>query len=174
LIATDSDELLQQLVALRNHGSFERYHHHVIGYNSRLDELQAVVLRSKLRRVDDFNRERRRVAASYNRALADLPGITTPFEDGAGHHVYHQYTLLTDQREAIMAALREAEIASAIYYPIPLHRQDVFREQYRGVELPVAEGIAERCLSLPIYPELSDEQIARITGVVRQAVAAGQ
>ena len=156
---------------LRNHGSEVRYNHDVIGYNSRLDEMQAVILRIKLRHIDEFNRNRQRVARHYSEGLADLR-VTTPYEDGLGTHVYHQYTLLTDHRQTVMDHLKAAGIASAIYYPIPLHRQKVFASAHANQALPVAESVAERCLSLPIYPELTEPDIDRIVNVIRSALVA--
>lgn len=152
---------------LRNHGSDVRYHHDRIGYNSRLDELQAAILRVKLPHVDDFNARRRAVAQRYHAGLADS-GVTPPFEDGLGGHVFHQYTLLSEHRDAIMAALQKAEVASAIYYPIPLHRQKAFADIAAGVELPVTEDVAARCLSLPIHPELPLETADHIAARVRE------
>ncbi|PWG63919.1 DegT/DnrJ/EryC1/StrS family aminotransferase [Spiribacter halobius] len=172
LVSTSDDGIAERLRALRNHGSRERYHHHMIGYNSRLDEMQAVILRSKLKRIDRYNAERRRVARRYSAALAGLPGLTPPHEDGIGHHVYHQYTLLCadgPRRDALMQALQQAEIGCAIYYPIPLHRQEVFADRYAGVHLPIAEDTARRCVSLPIYPELPDATVDHIAEVVRSA-----
>jgi dTDP-4-amino-4,6-dideoxygalactose transaminase len=166
MITTNSPELAEELRILRNHGSRVRYHHSVIGYNSRLDEIQAVVLRAKLKRIDEYNTGRRRVATLYSSLLRDSP-LTPPHEDGKGTHVYHQYTVLTDRREAIMDALADARIASAIYYPIPLHRQEVFAMEYRDVSLPVAEEIAGRCMSLPIFPEMSDDQVREVVGVIK-------
>ena len=129
----------------------------MIGYNSRLDEMQAVILRIKLKRIDSHNRRRRHVAHLYSEGLADLP-VAPPCEDGIGVHVYHQYTLLSERRDAIMQALQAADIASAIYYPVPLHKQKVFADQCAGLALPITEQVSERCLSLPIYPELTDAQ----------------
>lgn len=154
--------------ALRNHGSKQRYHHDQIGLNSRLDDIQAAVLRVKLRQIEAFNQGRRRVARRYGAGLQDL--VQVPFEDGKGLHVYHQYTLLSERRNEIMAALADRQIASAIYYPIPLHRQQVFHEQYSGQSLPVAESVADRCLSLPIYPELTDQQVDCVVSAVREAL----
>lgn len=170
MVTTNDDELAEQVRVLRNHGSRERYHHEIIGYNSRLDELQAAILRVKLRHIARFNRERRRAAHTYSRLLDGL--VTAPHEDGKGTHVYHQYTILSDKRGDIQAALQAADIASAIYYPIPLHRQQAFADVYRDTALPVSESLVERCLSLPIYPELEDEQIATIAEVIRNAVEA--
>ena len=166
LVVTPSEEVAQRLRMLRNHGSEVRYYHDVIGYNSRLDEFQAAILRVKLRHIDAFNQARRRVAHRYSQSMADLP-LETPYEDGIGVHVYHQYTLLSDRREAIMAALQEAAISSAIYYPVPLHPQKVFKKDCEGLSLPVTESVAQRCFSLPIYPELGNEAIDRIVSVIR-------
>lgn len=166
MVTTDSDELAEQLKVLRNHGSKVRYHHSVIGYNSRLDEIQAVILRVKLKRIGEYNEGRRRVAHLYSELLKGSV-VTPPFEDGKGVHVYHQYTVLTDRRDEIMAALSAAGIASAIYYPIPLHRQEVFAAAYQGVSLPVAEEIAARCMSLPVFPEMTDEQVREVVAVIK-------
>lgn len=165
LITTSCPELAEQVKVLRNHGSKVRYHHSVIGFNSRLDEIQAVILRVKLKHIREYNEERRRVAHLYSSLMADA-GVVTPFEDGIGTHIYHQYTLLTDRRDAIMKALADAGIASAVYYPIPLHKQDVFAPDYSGVVLPVAEDVSLRCMSLPIFPEMTDEQVRRVAAVV--------
>lgn len=169
LVTTDSPELAEHVRMLRNHGSKVRYHHSIIGYNSRLDEIQAVILRVKLKHIDEYNGGRRRVAHLYSSLLAGT-GIVTPFEDGKGIHVYHQYTVLTDRRDAIMKALSDSGIASAVYYPIPLHRQEVFAEAYKGVSLPVAESTAARCMSLPIFPEMTDEQVREVVQVVKSAL----
>lgn len=166
MVTTDDDAVAARVRVLRNHGQTERYHHPLIGYNSRLDELQAVVLRHKLPHVDGYNRERRRVAARYDAGLAGLP-LETPARAGAGTHVFHQYTVLVDRRDDIIAGLHEAGIASAIYYPVPLHRQPAFADAAADLSLPVAERTAARCLSLPMFPELDDARVDRICGVVR-------
>lgn len=168
MVTCATKELAEEIKVLRNHGSRVRYHHHVIGYNSRLDDIQAAILRVKLRRIDDFNTSRRRVAHLYSDLLKDVAAV--PFEDGKGVHVYHQYTLLTDRRDAIMAKLSETQIASAVYYPIPLHKQEVFADVCAGVHLPVAEGVAARCMSLPIYPEMTDEQVRTVAEAVKEAL----
>jgi len=169
LITTDREQGANELRVLRNHGSRERYHHNVIGYNSRLDELQAIILRIKLKHIDEYNNNRRRVAHRYSDALADT-AIQTAFEDGVGVHIYHQYTLLHEARDRIMQALQQQNIACAVYYPIPLHQQDVYRDAYRDVQLPVTEAVASKCFSLPVYPELEDEKIDMITDVIKGAL----
>ncbi len=168
LVTCATDELAEQIKVLRNHGSRVRYHHSVIGYNSRLDDIQAAILRVKLRKIDQFNSGRRRVAHLYSELLGDL--VTVPYEDGAGVHVYHQYTVLTDRRDAIMAKLSEKQISSAVYYPIPLHKQDVFAEAYAGIALPVAEDVASRCMSLPVYPEMPEESVRLVAQTIREAL----
>ena len=169
LITCATAELAEELKVLRNHGSRVRYHHSVIGYNSRLDDIQAAILRVKLKRIDEFNTGRRRVAHLYSELLKDVAAV--PFEDRKGVHVYHQYTLLTDKRDAVMTKLSEQQIASAVYYPIPLHKQDVFAAAYAGVSLPVAEDVSSRCMSLPVYPEMPEESVRLVATTVRDALA---
>ena len=171
LVTTDSDEIDHLVKQYRNHGSKVRYYHDVIGYNSRLDELQAVILRVKLKRIEQFNAGRRRAAHQYSELMAGLP-LETPYEDGIGVHVYHQYTLLSDRRDDIQAALQRADIACAVYYPVPLHKQRVFLEDCKGVSLPVTEAVASRCLSLPIFPELTEEQVGKVVEVIRSTLSA--
>ena len=168
LMITDDDKLAAELRVLASHGSRGRYHHHVLGYNSRLDELQAVILRIKLKRLDSFNNRRIAIADSYNQLLAGL--VETPFADGHGRHVYHQYTILSDRRDTIQKALTDAGIACAVYYPVPLHQQEMFAATHGQVTLPVTESVAQRCLSLPISPMLKDEQISRIAATIRSAL----
>ena len=169
LVVTNSDDTAAKLKQLRNHGSNVRYYHDVIGYNSRLDEMQAVILRAKLKRIDQYNQARRRVAHLYSELMADLP-LTTPSEDGLGEHVYHQYTLLSDRRDDIMKALQDQQIGCAVYYPVPLHQQNVFKEECAGLSLPVTESVAANCFSLPICPFLEDESVRRIVDVIKSAL----
>jgi dTDP-4-amino-4,6-dideoxygalactose transaminase len=169
LISTNSDEIFEQLNILRNHGMSIRYHHTQLGYNSRLDELQAVILRVKLKRIDQYNDNRRRVDKLYKKHLADT-SVTLPYEDGIGKHVYHQYTCLHANRDQIMQNLQSKNIACAIYYPIPLHKQDVYANENIGVNLPHAESIAANCFSLPVYPELEEEKIKIICDTIKSAL----
>ena len=169
LITTDSEQGANEIRVLRNHGSRQRYHHNVIGHNSRLDELQAIILRIKLKHIDAYNQNRRRVAHRYSDALADTT-IQTAYEDGIGWHIYHQYTLLHEDRDRIMQALHDNNIACAVYYPIPLHKQEVYQAAYHDVQLPVTEAVAAKCFSLPVYPELEDEKIDMITDVIKGAL----
>jgi dTDP-4-amino-4,6-dideoxygalactose transaminase len=168
MITTNDDAVAEQIKIYRNHGSSERYHHDVIGYNSRLDELQAVILRIKHKYIDEYNNERRRVAHSYSEQLKDV--VTVPFEDGIGTHVYHQYTVLTDKRDKIMPALSAKEIGNAIYYPIPLHQQKAFAKECADVSLPVTEDTIKHCMSLPVFPEMTEEQIKLVCDTIKSAV----
>jgi dTDP-4-amino-4,6-dideoxygalactose transaminase len=123
----------------------------------------------KLRHIEAYNEGRRRIARRYSELLADAD-VVTPGEPEDGSHVFHQYTLLSERRDEIMAALKEAGASSGIYYPIPLHRQSFCAYQYRDLRLPVTEETAERCFSLPMHPELSDTEVERIAGVVAEVV----
>ncbi len=168
MVVTNDDDLAEQVRILRNHGSREQYHHSVIGYNSRLDDLQAVVLRVKLRRIDQYNDARRRNAELYLRNL-EAADILLPDENAWARHVYHQYTIRTTARDSLKEALSREGIASAVYYPIPLHRQEVFRE-FRSFHLPETEKAAESVLSLPMYPEMTGEQVGRVCSVLLNAL----
>ena len=171
LVTTDSDEVAARVKQFRNHGSDVRYYHDVIGYNSRLDELQAVVLRIKLKRIDQYNAARRHAAHLYSSLMADLP-LITPYEDGVGVHVYHQYTLLCDRRDEVMKALQDNQIACAVYYPVPLHQQNAFKDDCAGLSLPETESVAARCFSLPICANLSDDTVKQIVDVIRKVLTA--
>ena len=164
MVTSNDDDIAAQIRMLRNHGSSRQYHHDVIGYNSRLDELQAVILRIKLKHIDAYNCERLRVARQYNERLADS-ALQTPLIPDDRDHVFHQYTLLCDDRDALRERVLAAEIACAVYYPIPLHRQKAFADTAQP-SLPVTEATAQRCLSLPIFPEMTGEQVDQVCEAV--------
>ncbi|MCB1757181.1 MAG: DegT/DnrJ/EryC1/StrS family aminotransferase, partial [Gammaproteobacteria bacterium] len=171
MVTTNDEETAQRLRMYRNHGSRAQYIHEEIGFNSRLDEMQAAILRCKLPHIDEFNAGRRRVADRYFKNLSPY-SLQMPTEADKVYHVYHQYTLLTDKRAEIQAALKENDIASAIYYPVPLHKQQAIRKHSKGeVSMPITESISEQCLSLPIYPELPDADIDRICDIIKQVIA---
>ncbi len=160
MVTTNNDELAARVRMLRNHGSSKQYHHDVIGFNSRLDELQAVILRIKLKHIDDYNRKRLEVARTYNQLLAGSR-FTTPHIPDDRDHVFHQYTLLCDERDKLRETILAQDIACAVYYPIPLHQQQAFHDTEQP-ELPVTESTAERCLSFPIFPEMTAQQIETV------------
>jgi dTDP-4-amino-4,6-dideoxygalactose transaminase len=167
MVTTDEEALAAEVRVYRNHGSRTRYHHHVIGYNSRLDELQAVILRVKLQYLEDFNSRRRIVAHAYDERLAGI--VVTPIEAPDRRHVYHQYTVRSPRRDAIQKALTEAGIGSMIYYPVPLHRQEVYADLCEGLTLPVSEAVAKEVISLPIFPQMTLDQVDQVCDVVRAA-----
>lgn len=166
MVTTNDDRLAERVRMLRNHGSRERYYHEIIGYNSRLDELQAVILRIKLRRIHQYNLARARVADKYDAGLAGT-ALRLPWRDPRATHVFHQYTVVSPERDALQARLREAGIGNSIFYPIPLHRQEAFAGDTPQGPFPVAEATARQCLSLPMYPEMSDEAIEQVCATIR-------
>ena len=170
MVTTDSQAMADDLRSLRNHGSKVRYHHDTIGYNSRLDELQAGIIRVKLKRIDKYNKARRDRAAWYKEGLSDIPGIKTPTELKGYFHIYHQYTVLSTKRDKIMKALADRGIASMIYYPIPLHLQKAYSMLgYKPGDLPVTERLAGQVLSLPMYPELRREDVELICETIKKS-----
>lgn len=169
LVVTRNDELGRRVRQLANHGVGAPLEYVDIGFNSRLDALQAAVLRVKLRHIDDWNRARQRIAARYDALLAGLP-LQTPVTLPGCVHVYHHYTVLVERRDEVAVALREAGVATAVHYARPLHRQPVFSGMLPPVDLPVAEDVSRRCLSLPIYPELRDAQVETVAAALRHAL----
>jgi len=167
MITTSNKKHEETLRVLRHHGSRQTYLHERVGWNSRLDELQAAVLRVKLKRLDEFNGERRRVAQRYRQKLK---GVQPPAEDPRGRHVYHQFTITSERRDAIREALNRDGIAASIFYPIPLHRQPAYQSSNPGASLPAAEAAAGSVLSLPINPLIDDASIDRICARVEAAL----
>ncbi|MCP4549024.1 MAG: DegT/DnrJ/EryC1/StrS family aminotransferase [bacterium] len=168
-------ELLARARLFRNHGAQQRYYHSEVGINGRLDALQAAVLQVKLGHIDEWNRQRRARAARYNQ-LIDEAGlashVTCPRLPRGEEHVFHQYTLRVGNRDPLLTRLHENEIGAAIYYPVPLHRQECFKELPSAQRsLPVTERLTEEVLSLPIYPELTDEQQVFVVDVIREFFA---
>lgn len=161
-----------RVALLARHGSRQRYNAEAIGYNSRLDAIQAAILRVKLRYLDRWNDSRRRIAARYSDLLQDMP-VETPCESPAARHVYHQYTIRAPERDALAAYLADHGIGTMIYYPIPIHLQPLYRDLgYEPGSLPQSERAAAEVLSLPIYPELTDEQIGYVVSHIRRFYAA--
>jgi len=170
MVITDDQKLAERLQSLRNHGSKVRYYHDEIGYNSRLDDIQAAILNVKFKRIDTYNENRRKNAALYTKYLA-APGIRPPVEIGDCKHVYHQYTIRLKDRDAVKKRLDEAKMSSMIYYPVPLHLQTAYKDLEMGTgSLPVSELAAREVLSLPMYPELTGEQIKAVADAVKKAL----
>lgn len=172
-IFTDDDELAARMRAIANHGMVVRYHHDLIGVNSRLDSIQAAVLDVKLPHLDEYIAARQAAAAYYDEAFAGNPHIKTPVRDPKSTHVFHQYTLqLTGvDRNAVQAALKEKGIPAMIYYPVPLHLQKAYQDpRYKAGDFPAAEKLSACVLSLPMHTELDQEQLSFITTAVLDAV----
>lgn len=158
MIILNDSEAADYIKKLRNHGSAGGYRHEYIGYNSRLDEIQAAILLVKFKRIDEYNKKRRENASLYSSLLSDV--VACPVEKSGCYHVYHQYTIRSPKRDAIQQKLKEHDIPSVVYYPIPLHLQEALKFiGHKEGDFPVAEQIAKEVLSLPIYPELNDEDI---------------
>jgi dTDP-4-amino-4,6-dideoxygalactose transaminase len=169
-IFTNDDKLAHTIRGIVNHGMYERYHHDVVGVNSRLDSLQAAVLRVKLPQLDQYNKARQEAAQKYTAALQNVEGVTVPYTEGAADtHVYHQYTIkIADgKRDALAKHLSEKGIPFGIYYPIPLHSQKAYKDdRYREEDFTVTNQLVEEVISLPMHTELDDEQISFITETI--------
>lgn len=169
-IFTNDDALAHTLRGIVNHGMYVRYHHDVVGVNSRLDSIQAAVLNAKLPHLDNYNKARQEAAAKYTKALSGHTNIITPFIKGeADSHVFHQYTLriVDADRDGLMQHLLDKGIPCAIYYPIPLHSQKAYADsRYNESDFPVTNRLVKEVISLPMHTELDDEQIDFITGSI--------
>lgn len=169
MMITGHDDVCEKVRLLRNHGTVAPYRHGFIGYNSRLDEIQAAILRIKLRHIDEYNRRRRALAHIYTSVLGGA--VKCPVEMADRTHVYHQYTIRTAMREKISSALKDSNISSVVYYPLPLHLQEAFNYLgYRKGDLPESEAAADEVLSIPIYPELEPEKAEFIADVILKAI----
>ncbi len=164
IVVTKDRQLASRIQMLRNHGAKEKYRHTLIGLNSRLDEMQAAILRVKLPHLDRWNARRRTWARHYTSQLSDLDdGIVTPVELPNTKHVYHLYVIRTAQRDELQRWLKAHGIATGIHYPVPVHLQEAYEYLgYKPGSLPVTEAICESILSLPMYPELTLDQISYI------------
>jgi dTDP-4-amino-4,6-dideoxygalactose transaminase len=168
MVITNDDELAAKIRILRVHGSNPKYYHSVIGYNSRLDSLQAAMLQVKLPHLDDWNRKRRQKALVYTAELRNTP-LQLPVESDDTYAIYHLYIIQTEHRDELLKHLVNHGVGSGIYYPVPLHRQEVYRTLgYEPGSLPVAEQAALGTMALPLYPEMSEDDQAYVIAVVRQ------
>jgi dTDP-4-amino-4,6-dideoxygalactose transaminase len=167
MVVTRSEELAKRIRTLRNHGQTEKYVSSEPGWNSRLDELQAAILRVKLRHLPAWQRARQKHAAEYTRRLSQIPGVMPPVTPDGYEHVFHQYTIRVEKRDELHRELSERKIGSAVYYPVPLHLQPIYAPLgHRVGSFPHAERAAEEVLSLPMYPELRNEQVIRVTETI--------
>lgn len=164
MITTKDEALYGKMRMLANHGRTSKYLHEMIGYNYRLDAIQASIVNVKLRHLDNWNAARLRLARRYNSALEGSNCMRPAAPDG---HVFHLYVLRVAEREALMAQLKDAGIASGIHYPVPCHQQPCFKTE-KTVSLPVTETMAPQIVTLPLYPEMSNDQQDRVISIVRE------
>lgn len=168
-ITTDDEVMAKRLRHLRDHAQIEKYQHEELGFNYRMDELQAAILAVKLRYLDDWNRARTQIAQSFRDKLAQT-SLRLPCEVSGRRHVWHLFVVRSSQRDKLRAELSRAGIATGLHYPIPLHLQPAYRYLgYKTGDFPVAEKIAAECLSLPMFPELEKTEIDRICETVASA-----
>ncbi len=173
-IFTNDDELAARMRAIANHGMVVRYHHDMVGVNSRLDSIQAAVLDAKLPHLDEYISARQRAAAFYDRAFANNNKVLIPGRQAHSTHVFHQYTLrvVGADRDQLREGLAERGIPAMIYYPVPLHQQKAYRDpRYKDGDFPIAEKLAACVLSLPMHTELDEEQLEYITSNVQDLLA---
>jgi UDP-2-acetamido-2-deoxy-ribo-hexuluronate aminotransferase len=169
MVTINNQRLAALIRELRNHGSRGSYRHKRVGYNSRLDEMQAGILLVKLRHIEEYNKQRRKNALLYHGLLRDT--VQCPVEKDGAYHVYHQFTITNRRRDKIQEALKKEGISSVVYYPVPLHLQEAMKFLgYRKGDFPVAEKAAREVLSLPMYPELDEKTIRRICRIIRSII----
>lgn len=170
-IFTNDDELAAEMRMIVNHGQSKRYYHDRVGVNSRLDSIQAAVLRIKLRELDNYIIARQKVADHYDAFFSQFPGVITPFRSDRSNHVFHQYTLVLDgiDRDELNKFLADRDVPSMIYYPVPAHKQKMF-EVFNSAEteLPVTDWLTERVISLPIHTEMEADQLDYICNAVSE------
>jgi len=167
MVVSNSPELSEHIRALRNHGQTAKYFSSEPGWNNRLDEIQAAILRVKLRHLSNWQRARQANAAEYTRLLNQIPGVMPPIAPEGFEHVFHQYTIRIERRDALQQFLSERKIGSTVYYPHPLHLQPLYASfRHKPGDFPHAERAAQEVLSLPMYPELGKEQIARVVEAI--------
>ena len=169
MITTNDGELADRIRLLREHGMKVRYHHEVVGYNFRMTDIAAAIGLAQLPKLSGYNDRRRAIAARYD---AELKGVVTPSVPSGVTHVFHQYTIRVAERDAFAERLRERGVGSAIYYPIPVHRQKPFVALgYGDLTYPVTELLTDQVLSIPVHPSLSDDEVATVIGAVNETAA---
>src|SRR5690606_23089835 len=170
MVVTDDSKLAERMKMLRTHGWKKKYYSEEVGYNSRLDAIQAAILQTKLSHVDLWNQKRRELAKRYSEHLAPL-GIVTPVEEEWAKHVYHLYIIRSEKRDALQKFLKEKGIASEVYYPIPPHLSTPCKKfGYKEGDFPHAEKASQETLALPLYPELTEGQQDEVIGAIGEFV----
>jgi dTDP-4-amino-4,6-dideoxygalactose transaminase len=173
-VVTNDDKLDEKIRILRDHGQVRKYHHAMVGWNCRMDGIQAAVLRVKLPHLDRTNELRRTHAARYRQLFRELKEVVTPFEAAAGQHVYHIYPIQVRERDEVMRFLQGREIGCGIHYPVPIHLQRAYENLgYGEGAFPISERICSTLISLPMFPELTPLQVALVADSVKAALAVG-
>jgi len=168
MVVTKDRDVATRVQLLRNHGAKDRYHHSIIGINSRLDEIQAAILRVKLPHLDSWNTMRRTWARHYNQQLAEIEHVVTPQEQPYAKHVYHLYVIRVRDRDGLQRWLKAHGVSTGVHYPLPCHVQEACGAYgYQAGSLPVTEAFADQILSLPMYPELTVDQISYVSQTIR-------
>jgi dTDP-4-amino-4,6-dideoxygalactose transaminase len=170
-VVTNDPELRKQIQVLRDHGQSQKYYHTSMGWNCRMDGIQAAVLSIKLGYLDEANLLRRKHALEYNQAFAGMDDVLTPLEASYARHVYHVYTIRVQERDPVRRELQEKGVGCAVHYPVPIHLQEACRNLgYKEGAFPIAESLAEQFLSLPMFPELTTEKVEYVAGCVGETV----
>ncbi len=168
MVVTNNEEITERIKMLRNYGQSKKYYHDFMGYNSRLDEIQSAILRVKLRHLDEWNNKRREHAKLYNELLENVSGIKTPVEKDYTKHVYHLYVIRCKNRYELQQYLTSKGVSTGIHYPIPVHLQRAYKHlEYNKGGFPITERYANEILSLPMFPELTDEEIKYICNRIK-------
>lgn len=171
MVVTNDDEIADKVRLLRAHGSKVKYHHITIGHNSRLDEMQAAILRVKLKHIEKWNSERNKKAHIYNELLKGVD-VVTPTEKEGNYHVYHMYVIQSEKRDEIISYLKENGVATGIYYPVPVHLQEVYKHLgYKEGSLPVSEDACTKTFALPLYPEITLEAQQYVVDKIKEFFA---
>jgi len=174
-IVTNDAELVKNIRMLRDHGQAKKYYHTMIGWNARMDGLQGAILSVKLRHLEEWNEARRKNAKLYDELLIDLDGITIPQEADYAKHVYHIYAIRTKNRDALISALAEKDIHYGIHYPVPVNLQEAYRSlELQKSSFPIAEKCANEVVSLPMFPEIAEEQITHVVNTIKDFCNKGQ
>lgn len=169
LVSTNCDKLIERLKGLRVHGGQKQYHHQEVGLNARLDAIQAAVVSIKLPYLNEWTEKRRKNAALYNELFKDNPNVITPVEKENRYHIYNQYVIMVNKRDELKAHLAEKEIGCSIYYPLSLHQQECFKDLgYKKGDFPVSEKAADHSLAIPIFPDLTKDQIEFVAETINK------
>lgn len=171
MVVTDNEGYYKKLLMLRDYGRISKYEHAMVGYNSRLDTIQAAVLRLKLKKIDKWNFMRQEAARFYDRGLSDTPGVVSPHISQGLNHIYHVYAIRIKKREEFLRKCKENGISVIVHYPIPLHLQKAYAGLgYKAGDFPVAEAVAKEIVSLPIYPHIKKSQIKRVVSLIKEHI----